>query len=153
VSAICIVDSSVFCNLLRVPSKDQDHGRAMSELEAHLNAGHSLLLPLAAIFETGNHIAQSGSGQQRRRAAEAFVRQVKDAFTGESPWTPTPMGTPEEFATWLADFPDHAMRGSGIGDLSIVKVWDRQCELHQARRVFVWSYDKHLRGYDRPSKL
>jgi hypothetical protein len=85
--------------------------------------------------------------------AEVFVQQVRAAFTGDSPWTPTPMPLPEEFAAWLTEFPDHAMRGAGVGDLSIVKVWERQCELHQARRVFVWSYDAHLSGYDRPPLL
>jgi len=153
VSAICIIDTSVFCNVLRVHGRDQDHATAMTELEIYLVAGYTLLLPLATIYETGNHIAQSGTGGQRRGVAEVFVEQVREAFAGRAPWTPTPMSPPEELAAWLGEFPDHAMRGTGLGDLSIIKVWERQCELHGARRVFVWSYDQHLRGYDRPSRL
>jgi predicted nucleic acid-binding protein len=153
VSAICIVDTSVFCSILRIPNRDQHHDRAMAELTAHVGARDTLLLPLAAIYETGNHLAQNGSGQQRRSAAERFVQQVRAAFTGEAPWTPTPMPLPEDFAAWLDGFPDHAMRGIGLGDLSIIRVWERQCELHHARRVLVWSYDAHLSGYDRPPLL
>lgn len=152
-SAICIIDTSVFCNVLRIPNRDQDHARAMAELASHLAAGYTLLLPLAAIFETGNHIAQSGPGRVRRDVAERFVQQVRAAFADEAPWTPTPMATPEEFAGWLNLFPDHAMRGTGLGDLSIIKTWERQCELHQARRVFIWSYDAHLRSFDRMPRI
>jgi hypothetical protein len=36
-----------------------------------------------------------------------------------------------------------------MGDLSMIKEWERQCELHRARRVFIWSLDGHLAGYDR----
>jgi hypothetical protein len=101
VSAICIIDTSVFCNILRVPNKDQDHARAMAELASHLAAEYTLLLPLAAIYETGNHIAQNGSGQVRRIVAQRFVQQVRAAFAQESPWTPTPIPGPEEFTGWL----------------------------------------------------
>lgn len=152
-SAICIIDTSVFCSILNVPNRNQHNSRAMAELRSHLQADYTLLLPLAAIFETGNHVAQNGSGQQRRGTAEVFVQQVRAAFTNEAPWTPTPMPAPEDVAAWIDGFPDHAMRGTGLGDLSIVKVWERQCELHRARRVFIWSYDRHLGGYDRPPLL
>jgi predicted nucleic acid-binding protein len=153
VSAVCIIDTSVFCSLLRVPNKDQHHARAMAELQLYSEAGYILLLPLAAIFETGNHIAQNGSGGQRRNVAELFVRQVRAAVTGEAPWTATPMASPEELAGWLDGFPDDAMRGTSLGDLSIVKVWHRQRELHPGRRVFIWSYDRHLNGYDQPPRI
>jgi hypothetical protein len=48
VSAICIVDTSVFFSILNVPNKNQYHARAMAELMAHLGEDHTLLLPLAA---------------------------------------------------------------------------------------------------------
>jgi hypothetical protein len=150
VSAICIIDTSVFCNILDVPRRNQHHADSMAELEAMVAAEHTLLLPLAAIYETGNHIAHNGDGTLRRRTAQVFVAQVRAAFSGDAPWTPTLVPEPEEFIDWLGEFPDHAGRGIGMGDLSIVKAWEEQCALHQARRVFIWSYDGHLQGYDRP---
>jgi len=42
------------------------------------------------------------------------------------------------------------MNGAGMGDLSIIKEWERQCALNKARRVFIWSLDGNdLCAYDR----
>lgn len=148
-SSICILDTTVFCNILKVHNKAQQYAETKKQLEHYIKIRSTLLLPIATIYETGNHIAQNGDGQVRRATAKTFVEQVKAAFAGDAPWTPTPFDTSEEFSVWLSTFPDHAMRGSGIGDLSIIKVFDRQCELHPRRHVFIWSYDAHLSGYNR----
>ena len=149
-SSVCIVDTSVFCNLLRVPNRSQDAERALKELESHIREGNTLLLPMAAIYETGNHIAQNGDGRQRREAAERFTHQVRQALEGESPFSPTQI---HEVRWWLDEFPDQAVRRLGLGDLSIIKVYEQQCALHRARRVLIWSYDEHLRAYDRAAEL
>jgi hypothetical protein len=150
---VCIIDTSVFCNILRVPNKSQDYEQAIKELNAYIEAGDTLLLPMATIYETGNHIAQNGDGQKRREVAQNFVEQVRQAFTGEAPWTPTPLHNADEFVRWLAEFPDAAMRGVSLGDLAIIKLFERQCELNPGRRVLIWSYDRHLAGYNRGPKL
>jgi hypothetical protein len=150
---VCIIDTSVFCSLLNVPNRSQRHGETVEELRAMIEDGYALLLPLVTIYETGNHIAQNGDGGARRRAAEVFVDQVRAAFSGNAPWTPTLVPEPEDFVTWLDEFPDHAGRGVGMGDLSIIKTWERQCELNQGRRVFIWSHDNDLHGYDRPPRI
>jgi hypothetical protein len=146
---ICIVDTTVFCNILDVPGYNQDKDEALATLRDYINQPFSLLLPLATVYETGNHIAHVPDGQLRREVAARFAREVSRAVDGASPWTPTPLPEAEELASWLAEFPDHAMRGVSLADLSIIKVFERQCELHRARRVFIWSYDQHLHGYDR----
>jgi hypothetical protein len=148
-SSICIIDTSIFCNILKVPTKSQQYIETMKQFEHHIKSRYTFLLPMATIYETGNHIAQNGDGRVRRKTAELFVEQVRKAFHGEAPWTPTPFDNAKEFSIWLAQFPDQAMRGSGIGDLSIIKVFERQCELHPNRPVFIWSYDAHLQAYNR----
>jgi hypothetical protein len=71
-----------------------------------------------------------------------------------APWTISrPLLDPDELGRYLSEFPDHAMRGLTLGDLSIIKEFERQCELHHARRVFIWSLDQHLGAYDRPPKI
>lgn len=148
-SAICIVDTSVFCNLLRVPNRDQRHTEALNDLKSYVENGYTLLLPLATIYETGNHIANNGSGQQRRAAAKRFVDQVEKAIRGENPFSPTHMHQVDEVLTWLHTFPDEAMRGIGLVDLSLIQIFNQQCQMHRSRRVFIWSYDKrHLSSYD-----
>ena len=148
-----IVDTSVLCNILRVPTKDQHHPRAVVEFREALEREETLLLPVAVIYETGNHIAQNGDGRVRHNIANAFVRLVQQAFTGETPFTLTPLQDADEMLGWIAEFPASAATGMGFGDLSIVKIFDQQCELNHGRRVVIWSYDKHLQSYDRAPRL
>ena len=148
-SGIVIVDTSVFLNVLDVPGFNQDREADLARFRELIEAGANLLLPIAAIFEAGNHIAQLADGQQRRRYAEAFRDRVREALEGQAPWTPIRLPDDRELAGWLDEFPDSAMRGAGMGDLSIVKAWERTWAQHPARRVTIWSHYQHLAGYDR----
>lgn len=147
--SICLIDTSIFCNVLDVPNRNQQRHNVMRQLTEHINAGITLLLPVTAIIETGNHIAQQGDGRVRRAVAQRFVDQVQQAIDGTAPWVPTPSFDLQFVQRYLAEFPDHAVRSIGMGDLSIIKEFERQCTLHRARRVFIWSYDNDLAGYDR----
>lgn len=144
--SVGIVDTTVFCNLLDVPGRDQESARAQAELAAHVQAEVSLLLPLAVIYETGNHIAHATG--DRRAAAERFAREVRKALNGDNPFAPARLHSLDDVAAWLDNFPDRATAGVGMADLSILSLWEQQRKLHRHRRVFVWSYDTHLTGYD-----
>lgn len=146
--SIVLVDTSIFCEILEVPSMCSRVGPTRAKLRQRFKRGEWLLLPLATIFETGNHIAQNGNGKQRRRTAERFVDQVAKAIDGSSPFKPTSPMNLDALRGWLGDFPDHAMRGIGLADLSIIKEWERERELNTGRRVLIWSLDHHLSGYD-----
>ena len=143
---ICLVDTSIFCNILEVPGRCQDKQRVVDELEQKIGEGWSLLLPLAAIVETGNHIAHCTDGGTRRETAKRFVMQVRMAIEGKAPWVVTPLPDASDWLAWLDEFPDTAMRGVGIADLTIIKEFERQCRLHPTRRVVVWSLDGDLDG-------
>lgn len=146
--AVAIVDTSIFCNVLNIPHRNGERSRIIKELEQFLEEETTLLLPMAVVYETGNHIAQLSDGGNRRRFAEFFVEQVKKAITGEAPWQVMQLPTTEEVGEWLSGFPDSAMRGAGMGDLSIIKEWEKFQAKIPNRRVFIWSSDKHLQGYD-----
>lgn len=146
---VVIVDTSILLNLLDVPGRDQDRDTVFMRFEELLNAGANLLLPVAAIFEAGNHVARLPDGRQRRRQAENFGDHVRQALEGRAPWTLTPLPGTSELTGWLDDFPQSAMRGIGMGDLSIVKAWESACARHPLHRVSIWSLDRHLTGYDR----
>ena len=148
--SIIILDTSIVCNIVRIPGKYQNYDEVIHSLREFIQQGFTLLLPMATIIETGNHVAQNGDGNQRRQTAERFVEVVNGAIKHEAPWTiPNPLFSPEDLAEYLVDFPDNAMRKIGLGDLSIVKEFEHQCKLHSDRRVFIWSIDEHLGGYDR----
>lgn len=147
---ICIVDTSVLCNVLNVPGRNDHRDVTLRTLGEYLERQFTLLLPLAAVYETGTHIAHLPDGRLRRRSAHRFADEVTRAVRGSAPWTPTPLPDGQILLEWLNDFPDAAMRGLSLADHSIVKEFDRQCALHRARRVLVWSLDAQLRAYDRP---
>ncbi|MBF0373520.1 MAG: hypothetical protein HQL39_08885 [Alphaproteobacteria bacterium] len=112
----------------------------------------NLLLPMAAIIEAGNHIAQLADGGQRRRYAALFAEAVRAALKGDAPWRAMQVPGTEAIEQWLDEFPDCAMRGLGMGDLSIVKDWQAACARHPFHRVRIWSLDHGLVGYDRPTR-
>ncbi|MBK1707249.1 PIN domain-containing protein [Halochromatium glycolicum] len=149
-SAICLVDTTVFLEILNVPIKAKRHQETLAQLRERIASNsEELFLPMATVLETGNHIGQNGDGQQRRQCAERFVEQVRLALEGKSPFKPLRFLDEPDFLVWLQDFPEHASRGSGLGDLSIIQDWQRLCAQNPHRRVYIWSFDRHLIGYDR----
>lgn len=63
------IDTSVFVNIIDVPNMNDQRGTVMKELKELLKNRNKekMILPFATIIETGNHIAQNGNGQQRRK--------------------------------------------------------------------------------------
>jgi len=151
--AICLIDTSIFLEILKVPKKANQSELIFQELKEKIEVGESLFLPMATILETGNHIAQNGDGNQRRICAAKFVAQVTQALEGKSPFNPINFLKKEDLQGWLKEFPDQAMRGRGMGDLSIIHDWQRICDQNPSRRVYIWSLDIHLKSYDEPPKL
>jgi len=147
--SICLVDTSILCEILQVPNRCGNHREIFAEMERKIRTD-TLLLPMSAIIETGNHIGQNGDGNQRRKAATTFVDFVKKALLGQSPFTATRLfKESESLLEWLDEFPNWAGRGSGLGDLTILKEFDRQCALNPSRRIYIWSLDGHLSSYRR----
>lgn len=147
-SAICLIDTSIFLEILNIPNKVTQNSKIIDLLEEKIKANESLFLPMATILETGNHIAQNGDGNLRRQCANQFIIQVEKALKGESPFKPISFLKSEELQQWLTQFPDYAMQGVGLGDLSIIHDFNRFCQQNKGRRVYIWSLDKHLQNYD-----
>ncbi|RML46905.1 hypothetical protein ALQ95_101337 [Pseudomonas syringae pv. ribicola] len=83
----------------------------------------------------------------------AFVGQVQAALKVRSPFKAISFLQEDEMSAWLLEFPEHAMRGSGLGDLSIIHDWRRLCSLNSSRRVYIWSEHVHLSAFDQPPRL
>ena len=145
---ICLVDTSIFVQVLNIPFMSDNRNQIRNELKVKIHNNESLFLPMATILETGNHIGQNGNGNQKRACANQFVKQVNLAIDGKSPFTALNFLVVKDLRRWLAGFPDWAMRGSGLGDLSIVHDWERIRDQNRARRVSIWSLDEHLAARD-----
>lgn len=157
-SAIVLLDTSVYLNILDVPNNNQDRETVFSFFEKMVNDDALFLLPMATIWETGNHIADLPDGGRRRRFAQVLVEDVTKAMEGRLPYQSTYFPDREEFLKWLSDFPSYAGRnksvkktreGVSLADMSMIKEWERTCAKNPMRRVLIWSLDSDLMGYDR----
>lgn len=148
-SSIVLVDTSVLLNILDVPGRNERRDEVLTELGRLIEAGDHFFIPMAAIVEVGNHIAQVANGAHRRAAAQRFVAEVRKALSDEVPWKPINFPSNQEVLSWLDSFPEAATRGMGMGDLSIKKEWDELCLRHRLSRVRVWALDGDLAGLDR----
>jgi len=152
--AVAILDTSILLELLRVPGRhsgnlqlDREIQRKRRQLE------ESLLLPVTAIIETGNHIGRLQDQRQRREHASRFVQLVDLALKGQAPLSAVGASL-EELRTWLPTFVEWVTPQSReFTDLSIRQVWEQQCQQHQGRRVYVWSLDADLANLDRPPQI
>lgn len=81
------IDTSVLVNLLKVPGKNQQALKAAQDFMAlQEDSGVQFVLPVTAVIETGNHIAQLANGDTRRKIAEAFGKMLELVTKSESPW-------------------------------------------------------------------
>ncbi len=131
---IVVIDTSILCCFIQVAGKDTagsgknlwNHGRAKSYIEQEIKRGSTLVLPLATLIETGNHIAQAQS--ERHPTAERLCTHIRAAADAKSPWA----AFTEQVELWNSDnlrglsteWPELAKSGFSIGDATIKNVAD-----------------------------
>ena len=157
-STVWLIDTSVYLNVLNIPGKNQACEAVLNAFATGRDAGDRYLLPMATIWESGNHIARLPDGNQRRSYASRLVEDVAEALAGRAPYVPTYFPDRETFLLWLRAFPDAASRnkaadktreGVSLADLSLIKEWEQTCARNPMRRVCIWSLDSDLAAYDR----
>ena len=156
-SAIVLLDTSVYLNVLDVEGWNQNRDAVLAEFRTRVEARDYFLLPMATIWETGNHIAHLFDGGRRRHYAQKLVDDIRRAVNGETPYRATHFPDREEFLIWLNDFPDYAQRrkspskpgeGVSLADLSIIKEWEQTRVRHSMSQVLFWSLNSDLSGYN-----
>ena len=156
--AICIVDTSVFLNLLNVPGRNQGKASIQKAFLDHAESGATFVLPMATVLETGNHVARCGDGGTRRNVAKRFCKVVKAAIDGEAPFTPSEFPSSKDMLGWIEQFPDlvgknwssrGSREGASFGDLSIIEEYNKCAERFPMSEVFIWSLDSDLQQYHR----
>ena len=156
-SDIVLLDTSVYLNVLDVPGFNQKRGHILDDFAARVNNGDYFLLPMATIWETGNHISRLNTGTQRWQYARQLAQNVSDALQGQAPFSPTYFPNRETFLQWIDAFPDFSKsnkspkktaEGISLSDLSIIKEWEQTRDRHPMSRVLIWSLDSDLVAYD-----
>ncbi|HHP5355565.1 hypothetical protein ACK3YH_00550 [Aeromonas caviae] len=155
-SAISIIDTSVFLNLLDVPNRNGEREQVYQAFSEYVELGATFILPMATIIETGNHIAQNGDGGTRRATAQRFCEQVGAAFCGNAPYQISEFPNSQEVLAWLHSFPEQAgqnktptktTEGTSFGDLSIIEEYNKCRRRFSMSEVFIWSLDSDLVMY------
>ena len=129
---VLVLDTSVLCCLLQVPGKDTagsisdrwDYERVSELLESELEVGSLLVLPLASIIETGNHVSQAS--KNRSAVATEFAKIISLAANASSPWAAftdqADLWGKEQLETLAMTWPHLANGGLSIGDATIKDV-------------------------------
>ncbi len=156
-SDIVLLDTSVYLNVLDVPGRSQQREEVFNHFELRAKSGDHFLLPMATIWESGNHISRLSTGALRRQYALQLAENVQAALNGDAPFRTTYFPESSIFAQWLNAFPDFAQRnkspekpneGISLSDLSIIKEWEQTRDRHSMSRVLIWSLDRDLAAYD-----
>jgi hypothetical protein len=143
-----LVDTTIFLNILDVPSFNQNRPEVFRDFSQRIDAGDTFLIPFTSIIESGNHIAQIQNGNHRQEFADRFATMVRESISGNTPWKPLEFPSHDDLLQWLTDFPNNAQQGKGLGDHMIIKQWEEQCRQFPAFTVKIWSLDNDLQGYE-----
>lgn len=153
---VLIIDTSILCVFLRVPfmehcGSDQDkwdYKRVTRKINYEICRKSVLVLPLATLIETGNHIAQANG--ERYRPAVELSDIIKKAATEEEPWAAFTFQNKlwnEENLIKLADnWPSLAKGGLSIGDTTIKDVADYY--MVAGYQVEILTGDEGLKAYE-----
>ena len=90
---VLIVDTCLACVWMKVPEMEVagpdndrwDYDRVNAKIESEIAEGTLLVLPLASIIETGNHITQI-KGRDRMSFVVEFGKKIQQSIDGDSPW-------------------------------------------------------------------
>ncbi|MDO4336927.1 MAG: hypothetical protein Q4C91_02450 [Eubacteriales bacterium] len=143
------IDTSVMLNLLEVPGRCGNAETVREQWKEVLQSKDVLILPVATIIETGNHIAHISDGNVRRTIAGKFGEYLRKTAEGEAPWQLYGVELDKEGLLYLADhIEENAIQEIGVGDMSIVYAYEQYKQKTPAiGTIMIWSTDTHLQGY------
>lgn len=145
------VDTSVLCELLQVPGKSSPAKAAAVKAEAdrRYGSGERFVIPITAVIETGNHIAQAVGN--RYEVAGRLVGLLQMAVSETSPWRVLLTGLGPEFLSSLCagdstgqSLQTLAAAKVGAGDIAILVERDQLLAASAATSVQLWTFDEGL---------
>jgi len=153
---VTFIDTSVLCELLDVPGKSAKGDAHRAELDTRIASGERFVIPITAVVETGNHIAQAKTGD-RRSTARRLIELLLEAVRGDGRFELHELAWDEAFVVALAGgdstgqtFIDLAGNGlMGGGDVAILVERDRYVATSGFQRddVGIWTLEAVLGAY------
>jgi hypothetical protein len=111
--------------------------------------GH-FFVPLPCLFELGDHFADVGHDELRRKFADNLLHTVRSSLNTTKPWTITPTGLPEDILpSRLERFvPLSAKEKIGLVDtftLNEALRLKQSLDTYKAR-IHIWTNDRNLKS-------
>jgi len=153
---VLIIDTSILCVWLELPGFERcgsdadpwDMERVKAKIEMEETAGNSLILPLATIIETGNHISHIKT-RDILPYAQRFADILRASVNNEAPWAAFSdqgqLWDNEAIIRYADTWPLQAARRQSLGDASIVDVANYFVQLGEEVEIFTG--DEGLRSY------
>lgn len=152
--AVRFIDTSVLCNLIDVPGRNQHRDEVQAEFKDLVMAGETrFVIPVTSVIETGNHIANAQG--DRRAAAERLEHLLEMASNDDPPWQLHAVTWNGAFLVALRNsestgmsMVDHLGNGTmGTGDLAILCERDAFRARTGFDSVEVWTLEATLAAY------
>lgn len=83
--SVVFIDTSILCNLIPVPGKNQHQAQVQKEMKERLAQGAEFTLPITAVIETGNFVAQLADGHERLTTANQLEKILRFICEGKAP--------------------------------------------------------------------
>lgn len=153
---IIIIDTSILCVWLRVPGKDTcgsgdstiNYIMVKEVIDNAINNGALLVLPLASIIETGNHISQTKG--DKYHISNAFCEQIRASIDENTPCAAfshqSELWQGDSFKRLLQKWQERVHTNHSLGDASIVEVAKYYSELPNTK-VEIFTGDEGLKAY------
>jgi predicted nucleic acid-binding protein len=150
-----LLDTSVLVELLGLPFVSDQKEEVRAEFTQRTERGTELLLPLATIVETGQHVERVADGHRRRECADRFARVLQATVDRKAPWSFSPTIRDPDLVAELIEPQEDAVpsltnslarQELEMGDLLILAEFRslRSNLDPRARDVDVWTHDSGL---------
>ncbi len=155
-SKVLIIDTSILCVYLKVPFMEEcgpdddkwDYDRVAEKIDSEIQKNSLLVLPLAALIETGNHIAHAPG--DRYPFAKHLSDIIVKAATAEEPWAAftaqNDLWGEENLKKLANEWPALAAADVSIGDATIKDVAEFYTQFCDS--VEILTGDKGLKAYE-----
>jgi len=152
---VLVIDTSILCVYLQVPGMGEcgpdsdkwDYERVCNKIEDEIKQKSMLVLPVASLIETGNHIAQANG--DRYTIAQGLSEIIFKTAKAEEPWAAftiqRDLWDEDGLLRLGKEWPAFAAQGISIGDATIKDVAEYYSET--GCEVEILTGDAGLKSY------
>jgi len=160
---IIVFDTSIYCVWLNIPGFGNcghdddlwDFQRIDDKISEEIENDSTLVLPLATIIETGNHLSQCNG--DRYTLAQHFCELLRKSVDNENPWAAFSeqgdLWNDESLRALATNWPELAVQRISLGDATIKDVAEYYSKI--GYEVEILTCDQGLKAYEpeRESRL